>query len=198
MEKHAWDCPHNNKTEVEAVASRAAAAVHSAGMPSMSSTSAGIIFTPAISPGPATASSRAPTISASVSTTDSSADYPPLKRVKTAPTGSLSVFDPDATTPLPPLWDSACQQRFAKDLCNLFISCGIAWNVADNPEFCLFFGKWLPYAVIPDRRSLSGTYLNLAAAAVDERVAQRVSGHYAMGQCDGWKNVAKKHVVSTV
>ncbi|KAF8573044.1 hypothetical protein K439DRAFT_1650071 [Ramaria rubella] len=32
-------------------------------------------------------------------------------------------------------------------MCNLFVSCGFAWNAANNPQFLIFFQKWLPGAI---------------------------------------------------
>ena len=115
---------------------------------------------------------------------DSDLESPPAKRVK--------------KTLLEPIWDAACQEDFATDLCKLFIACGVAWNVAENPQFQLFFEKRLPKADIPDRRSLSGKYLNKVSDEATGMVRKSVRNKLAMGQCDGWKNVAKTNVVSTV
>jgi len=76
--------------------------------------------------------------------------------------------------------------------------CNIAWNVASNVELHLFFAKWIPGAVIPERRSLSHTTLpRLAQDAIDE-TAKLTNGKMATGQCDGWKNCAKTHVVASM
>ncbi|KAL6307742.1 ribonuclease H-like domain-containing protein [Sparassis latifolia] len=62
----------------------------------------------------------------------------------------------------------------------------------------LFMKKWVPGAKVPDRRSLSGTYLDRAVAEVEERTKIKVRGKVATRQCDGWKNVAKTSVVTSV
>lgn len=48
------------------------------------------------------------------------------------------------------------------------------------------------------RRSLSGTHLNEAVEVVKQKVLLRVEGKTAVGQSDGWKNVAKTNVTSTI
>jgi len=57
------------------------------------------------------------------------------------------------------VWAPTLQQEFAQDLCRLFVMCNIAWNVANNVELHLFFAKWVPGAVVPERRALSQTCL---------------------------------------
>lgn len=98
----------------------------------------------------------------------------------------------------PPLWDDASQHEFGQDLCKVFVACKIPWNVVDHPQFRQFFAKYLAFAHVPDRRSLSGMHLDRAAAAAEEDTLKRVRGRLAMGQCDGWKNVAKTNVISSV
>ena len=110
---------------------------------------------------------------------------PPAKRFKPTP-------HPE------PIWDEACQTEVAHDLCKLFAACGISWNVIDNPQFHLFFEKWLPRARIPDRRALSGSVLNTVAEEAVGAVKVRVAGKLAMGQSDGWKNIARTNVISSV
>ncbi|KAI0656722.1 hypothetical protein C8Q70DRAFT_878385, partial [Cubamyces menziesii] len=95
-------------------------------------------------------------------------------------------------------WDEPCQQQFAHDLCKVFVSCNISWNVADHTEFRLSLRKWLPNVVVPGRRSLSGIHLNHAAMEAHNGVVTHIGGQYAMGQYDGWKNVAKTNLVSSV
>jgi hypothetical protein len=51
------------------------------------------------------------------------------------------------------------QHDFSRDLCDLFVSCGIAWNSASNPQLTLFCKKWIPGAEIPDQRALAGCIL---------------------------------------
>ena len=94
-------------------------------------------------------------------------------------------------------WSAESQHAFGSDLCRVFAACGFSWNAADNPELHRFFGHWLPGACVPDRRKLSGAFLDAAALKVKEKVVDAVRGKLATGQCDGWKNVAKTDVVAS-
>ena len=55
-----------------------------------------------------------------------------------------------------------------------------------------------PGAVIPDRKQLSGRILDQEVESVEERMKLKIQGKVGTGQCDGWKNNAKKSVVSTM
>jgi hypothetical protein len=114
----------------------------------------------------------------------------PLKRSRT----SLSSFGNDSTSP----WSTSLQEDFDDDLLRLFVSCGFAWNSASNPQMGLFVEKWIPGAELPDRRALSGRILDREVARVEARTRERIKGKIATGQCDGWKNVAKTSVVTSM
>lgn len=91
------------------------------------------------------------------------------------------------------------QEEFESDLCKLFVACGVSWNSANNPQTHEFAEKWLPDDVsVPDRRILSGRVLDKEVAKVEDRIKMAVKGKFATGQGDGWKNVAKTSVVTTV
>jgi hypothetical protein len=62
----------------------------------------------------------------------------------------------------------------------------------------LFVEKWIPGAELPDRRALSGRILDREVARVEARTRERIKGKIATGQCDGWKNVAKTSVVTSM
>ncbi|KAH9916937.1 ribonuclease H-like domain-containing protein, partial [Amylocystis lapponica] len=119
----------------------------------------------------------------------SSAGDRPLKRART---GNSALSD----APAP--WTAAHHDIFASDICRMFVSCGMSWNMANNTEMQLFMEKWIPGSRVPDRRTLSGTYLNRAISDVQDRTRQKVAGKVATGQCDGWKNIAKTSVVTSV
>lgn len=89
------------------------------------------------------------------------------------------------------------QASFETDLLHVFVQCNIAWNAAENPELRQFFGKWIPGMVVPSRRVLSSRVLDAEAERVQEAVHQRVKGQMAVGQCDGWKSVAKEAINAT-
>lgn len=125
----------------------------------------------------------------------------PLKRAKKSHSSfdtTSSVAEDTSEPSAGGTWDSARQNELAIDICKLFAVCGWAWNSVENPEVDLFFAKWVPGSAVPDRRKLSGPCLDAAAATAESRIAARVRGKVATGQCDGWKNVAKTNVVTSM
>ncbi|EIW55395.1 uncharacterized protein TRAVEDRAFT_131744, partial [Trametes versicolor FP-101664 SS1] len=62
----------------------------------------------------------------------------------------------------------------------------------------LFFEKWLPGAELPERRKLSGKYLNDAVVSARAKTRSIVHGQLATGVSDGWKNIAKVNVVTSM
>ncbi|KAJ3862242.1 hypothetical protein EV359DRAFT_65791 [Lentinula novae-zelandiae] len=95
---------------------------------------------------------------------------------------------------VPQTWSSNIQEEFGHDLAEVFASCGIAWVVAQHPQFRTFFQKWLPDAHIPDRRVLAGRLLSDLANGVILETREKVNGKLGTYQADGWKNVAKTNV----
>jgi hypothetical protein len=57
-------------------------------------------------------------------------------------------------------WDAATQNDFNDDLLNVFVANNFSWNSANNPEFIKFMTKWIPGAMVPDRRTLSVSILD--------------------------------------
>jgi hypothetical protein len=113
----------------------------------------------------------------------------PLKRARTAT--DVSYGDT-------PAYDNELQKDFRNDLCKLMVANGWAWRSANNPETRIFMNKWTGGGLVPDRRVLSGSILNSQVAEVEERVKEKIKGKVGIAQCDGWKNNAKKSVVSTM
>lgn len=94
---------------------------------------------------------------------------------------------------------SQLQEEFSADLCKLLIALNTAWVAADNPSLHRFIHKWVgSEVVVQDRRILSGRVLDQEVRRVEDVVVGKVHGKVATGQCDGWKNVAKSSVVSTM
>ncbi|KAJ7101760.1 hypothetical protein C8R44DRAFT_528061, partial [Mycena epipterygia] len=85
-------------------------------------------------------------------------------------------------------------QEFGQGLCRLFASCGWSWKAISNPQFKLFFDKYLPAAKLPDRRVLSGRILDKEADKAIARTRQLIEGKLAIYSEDGWMNIAKTHV----
>jgi hypothetical protein len=97
-----------------------------------------------------------------------------------------------------PSWTLAMQSEFGEDLCKLLISIRASWNSANNPQTHIFFQKWVPGAVVPDRRTLSGPILDREAAKVDDRLKLKLRGRLATFTTDGWKNKAKQSIVASM
>ena len=91
------------------------------------------------------------------------------------------------------------QNEFNDNFLKLLVANGSPWLFANNPEMRIFADKWItPGAVIPDRKQLSGRILDKEVKSVEDRMKLKIQGKVGTGQCDGWKNNAKKSVVSTM
>ena len=108
--------------------------------------------------------------------------------------GSGSGF----SSPVTRLWNPGLQQEFGEDFCKLLIAIRSAWNTAHNPQLRIFFDKWIPGAVVPDRRTLSGPILDREAGKVEEKLKLKLKERKATLQTDGWKNKAKQSIVATM
>ena len=141
-------------------------------------------------------SSTVPTIPNSLSGNQSTVPLriPALKRSK-----SLHNRHGGVRTLAKVLSPQGLQDDFSGDLCQLFVSSNIAWVTADNPMLHTFIHKWVgPEVVVQDRRIISGRVLDKEVEKVEDEVRRKVRGKLATGSCDGWKNVAKTSVVSSV
>ncbi|KAK7029256.1 hypothetical protein R3P38DRAFT_2703759, partial [Favolaschia claudopus] len=112
-------------------------------------------------------------------------DSPHLKRRRT----STSSFSQG-----PPVWAAEQQEEFGQDLCRLFVACGWSWNAVENPQFKIFFQKYLPTAILPSRRILSGRILDQESNKVIQRTRLQIEGKLATYSEDGWSNIAKTHM----
>ena len=59
-----------------------------------------------------------------------------------------------------------------------------------------FVKRWIPGVTLQDCCILSGHILDGEVEKVDARVAMKVKGRMATGQCDSWENIAKTHIVT--
>ena len=179
MSSHARSCRHQDEEEVKVIAAEHEAAKRvRSGNENRENTA------------PISTSS-----SASTSTSQALIQVPPLKRARIAGIDSSLAH---IKIPFTPSWDRDCQKLFGDDLAKVFAANSLAWNVAENAQFRAFLHKWLPSAQVPGRRALSGTHLNNAAEEAVTQAIGGVAGRYAMGQCDGWKSIAKTNMVSSV
>jgi hypothetical protein len=95
-------------------------------------------------------------------------------------------------------WTASHQHEFSADLLKVFVSAGIPWNAASDPQMHLFFNKWVPGSKVPDRRVLAGRLLDTKVMEAESQMQKRMAGKLATGQCDGWKNVARASVVASM
>ncbi|KAM6491660.1 hypothetical protein JOM56_012904, partial [Amanita muscaria] len=96
------------------------------------------------------------------------------------------------------VWNPPLQQEFGEDFCKLLIATRSSWNTAHNPQVQLFVEKWIPGAIIPDRRTLSGPILDREAGKVEDKLKLKLRGRKATFQTDGWKNKVKQAIVATM
>jgi hypothetical protein len=106
----------------------------------------------------------------------------------------MSSFGDDST----PQWSTSLQENFDDNILKLFVSCGFSWNSASNPHMRLFVEKWIPGVNLPDHRASSGCILDREVVKVEARTREQIKGNIATGQCNGWKNVAKTSVVTSM
>ena len=57
--------------------------------------------------------------------------------------------------------------------------------------------KWVE-ADVTDQKALGGRILDNEVQRVEAQTRQRVEGKVGMGQCDGWKNVVKTSVCTSM
>jgi hypothetical protein len=105
-----------------------------------------------------------------------------------------------SSSPVTRPWNQLQQQEFGEDFCKLLVAIRSAWNIANNPQMRLFIDnlKWIPGAIVPDRRTLSGPILDREAGKVEEKLKLKLKGRNATFQTDGWKNKAKQAIVATM
>lgn len=73
-------------------------------------------------------------------------------------------------------WSALIQQEFNRDFCRFLIANRLSWNVANNPQTRLFFQRWIPGAIVPDRRTLSGPVLDKEASKVEAKFREKLYG----------------------
>ncbi|KEP45065.1 hypothetical protein V565_322990 [Rhizoctonia solani 123E] len=134
-------------------------------------------------------------------TGNTSAIIPPAPAPR--PTGSRSTQHAPIVllTPVEPantLFPPEQQEEFAADLLNVISACGLPFYVASHPVFKNFLHKYARGARIPCRQILSGRVLDKQVARAEECVKGHTRGKLAMGQCDGWKNIARTPVIAVM
>jgi hypothetical protein len=62
----------------------------------------------------------------------------------------------------------------------------------------LFIHKWILDVALQDRCIISRQVLDSEVKKVEDRIIDKVKGKMVTGQCDGWDNIAKTHVVTSM
>jgi hypothetical protein len=95
--------------------------------------------------------------------------------------------------------DAETQLEFGHDFLKLLIANGSPFLFENNSETRIFANKWMIQgAIVPDRQKLAGRILDNEAKITEDQMKLKIQGKVGTGQCDGWKNKAKKSVVSTM
>jgi hypothetical protein len=154
-----------------------------------------ISITPSVSRASTPASCRAPFTSIQTWLSASNlASYEPT----TPDAPMILVNPPPAKQQRTETWTASTQREFSADILKVFVSAGIPWNAASDPELRLFCKKWIPGSKVPDRRVLSGRLLDKEAMHAESRMKKMIEGKLGTGQCDGWKNVARASIVASM
>jgi hypothetical protein len=88
------------------------------------------------------------------------------------------------------------QLAFEDQLLRAFISAGWSFNSITDPEVQRLFHDWIPGATIPTRHRFSNGILDRQATKIQGEIKVALKGQYATVQCDGWRDVSKKHLVA--
>lgn len=120
--------------------------------------------------------------------TASSSGEPPAKRSK----------QQQFTVTTTQKWTPSRHAELATDLCRVFAANAWAWNAVENPETVKFLEKWIPGSNVPDRRDLSGPVLDKEVARYKAIMKTKTKDQLAMGQSDGWKNIAKTSIIASL
>jgi hypothetical protein len=88
------------------------------------------------------------------------------------------------------------QVSFEEQLLHAFISAGWSFNSISDPEVQKLFRDYIPGAVVPTRQKLSNQILAWEITKIQGTQKEVSKGAYATLQCDGWKDISKKHIVA--
>ncbi|KAF8656505.1 hypothetical protein AX14_008056 [Amanita brunnescens Koide BX004] len=88
------------------------------------------------------------------------------------------------------------QTLFEDQLLSAWLSAGLAFNAIEDPEVRKLFNDFIPGATVPHRDQLSGTILKHAVSDLEHTLSSEAKGQLATLQCDGWRDVSRKHLVA--
>lgn len=88
------------------------------------------------------------------------------------------------------------QEAFESDLVRMFATANFPLSSIEDPEVRKFLLKWIPGAKIPWAKSFGGPILSSEVSRLENEIKARAKGKLATVQCDGWKDVSRKHLVA--
>jgi hypothetical protein len=88
------------------------------------------------------------------------------------------------------------QKEFEQQLLRTIISAGWSFNSISDPEVQKLFRDFIPGASVPTRQKLSNQILTREIGEIHANMKHSSKGAYATIQCDGWKDISKKHLVA--
>jgi hypothetical protein len=91
------------------------------------------------------------------------------------------------------------QAGFAADLLRLLIALNASFAASDHPFTRHFMAKYVGNDLhVPSSDVLSGRVLNEETEKITNSWRQATDGEYGCGQSDGWKNIARRNLVSVI
>lgn len=107
-----------------------------------------------------------------------------------------TVTDPHT---LEHLFDSppSSQEQFNRQVLALLISGNTAFHAVENPVWRKFFSVNFPKWHLPGSSALSGTVLTCEVDNIIGSWSKRISGKFATGQTDGWKNICHRALLTS-
>lgn len=118
----------------------------------------------------------------------------PSKRMKLAHSYESFLRSPSKKMPPAPF----PQTEFEDAVCDLFVGNNWSWAGASSPRWQNFTDKWVVGSQRVSAQRLSGPILDRRVKGVVERMKAAVGGKLGTGQCDGWKDISKASLVSSL
>ncbi|KAF8334907.1 uncharacterized protein EI90DRAFT_3288007 [Cantharellus anzutake] len=97
---------------------------------------------------------------------------------------------------LPPHLPDQDQTAIEQQLLHATVSAGWSFLSVNDPEVTKLFSMLNPGFKLPTRKCLSGKILDVEYNLHQEGLTQMMDGAYATGQCDGWKDTSKNHIIA--
>jgi hypothetical protein len=97
---------------------------------------------------------------------------------------------------LPPHLLDQDQTVIEQQLLCATVSAGWSFLSVDDPEVTKLFSMLNPGFKLPTQKCLLGKILDVEYNLHQEGLTQMMDGAYATGQCDGWKDTSKNHIVA--